>query len=125
MKIKVTTRGNFKKTESLLEKIRNRNPMVVLNKLGQLGVDVLTAATPKDTGLTASSWYYEIKETKKGYDVQWLNSNVVEGFNVALLIQYGHGTGGGGYVAGIDYINPVMDDLFKAAQIDIRKEVLG
>lgn len=125
MKIKVTTRGNFKKTESLLEKIRNRNPMVVLNKLGQLGVDVLTAATPKDTGLTASSWYYEIKETKKGYDVQWLNSNVVDGFNVALLIQYGHGTGGGGYVAGIDYINPVMDDLFKAAQIDIRKEVLG
>lgn len=125
MKIKVTTRGNFKKTESLLEKIRNRNPMVVLNKLGQLGVDVLTAATPKDTGLTASSWYYEIKETKKGYDVQWLNSNVIEGFNVALLIQYGHGTGGGGYVAGIDYINPVMDDLFKAAQIDIRKEVLG
>lgn len=125
MKIKVTTKGNFKKTESLLEKIRNRNPMVVLNKLGQLGVDVLTAATPKDTGLTASSWYYEVKETKKGYDIQWLNSNVVEGFNVALLIQYGHGTGGGGYVAGIDYINPVMDDLFKAAQIDIRKEVLG
>lgn len=125
MRIKVTTRGNFKKTESLLEKIRNRNPMVVLNKLGQLGVDVLTAATPKDTGLTASSWYYEIVKTKEGYDVQWLNSNVVEGFNVALLIQYGHGTGGGGYVAGIDYINPVMDDLFKAAQIDIRKEVLG
>lgn len=125
MKIKVTTRGNFKKTESLLEKIRNRNPMVVLNKLGRLGVDVLTAATPKDTGLTASSWYYEIVKTKEGYDVQWLNSNVVEGFNIALLIQYGHGTGGGGYVAGIDYINPVMDDLFKAAQIDIRKEVLG
>lgn len=125
MRIKATTRGNFKKTESLLEKIRNRNPMVVLNKLGQLGVDVLTAATPKDTGLTASSWYYEIIKTKEGYDVQWLNSNVVEGFNVALLIQYGHGTGGGGYVAGIDYINPVMDDLFKAAQIDIRKEVLG
>lgn len=125
MKIKVTTRGNFKTTESLLEKLRNRNPMVVLNKLGQLGVDVLTAATPKDTGLTASSWYYEIEKTKKGYDIQWLNSNVVEGYNVALLLQYGHGTGGGGYVSGIDYINPVMDDLFKAAQIDIRKEVLG
>lgn len=125
MRIKVTTRGNFKKTESLLEKIRNRNPMVVLNKLGQLGVDILTAATPKDTGLTASSWYYEIQKTKDGYDVQWLNSNVVEGYNVALLIQYGHGTGGGGYVAGIDYINPVMDQLFKAAKIDIGKEVLG
>lgn len=125
MRIKVTTKGNFKKTESLLEKIRNRNPMVVLNKLGQLGVDVLTAATPKDTGLTASSWYYEIQKTKDGYDVQWLNSNVVDGYNVALLIQYGHGTGGGGYVAGIDYINPVMDRLFKAAKIDIGKEVLG
>lgn len=125
MKIKVSTKGDFKKTEGFLTKIRNRNPMVVLDKLGQLGVDVLTAATPKDTGLTASSWYYEIAETKRGYDVQWLNSNVVEGYNVALLIQYGHGTGGGGYVTGIDYINPVMDDLFKAARIDIGKEVLG
>lgn len=125
MKIKVTTKGNFKKTEGFLTKIRNRNPMVVLNKLGQLGVDVLTAATPKDTGLTASSWYYEIAETKRGYDIQWLNSNIVDGYNVALLIQYGHGTGGGGYVAGIDYINPVMDQLFKAAKIDIGKEVLG
>lgn len=125
MKIKVSTKGDFKKTEGFLTKIRNRNPMVVLDKLGQLGVDVLTAATPKDTGLTASSWYYEIKKTKRGYDVQWLNSNVVEGYNVALLIQYGHGTGGGGYVMGIDYINPIMDDLFKAARIDIGKEVLG
>lgn len=125
MKIKVTTRGNFKKIESLLEKIQNRNLMDTFNKLGQLGVDLLKNATPKDTGLTASSWYYEIEKTKEGYDVQWLNSNVVEGYNVALLIQYGHGTGGGGYVAGIDYINPVMDDLFKTAKIDIGKEVLG
>lgn len=125
MKIKVTSTGNFKRTESFLEKIRNRNPMTVLNRLGSLGVDVLTAATPKDTGLTASSWYYQIVKTKKGYEVQWLNSNVVDGFNVALLIQYGHGTRGGGYVAGIDYINPVMDDLFKAAKIDIWKEVTG
>lgn len=125
MKIKVSTKGNFKKTEGLLEKIRNRNPMVVLNRLGQLGVDVLVAATPKDTGLTASSWYYEIEKTKNGYDLQWFNSNVVGQFNVALLIQFGHGTGTGGYVPGIDYINPVMDDLFKAAKIDIWKEVVG
>lgn len=125
MKIKVSTKGDFKKTEGFLTKVRNHNPKIILDKLGQLGVDVLTTATPKDTGLTASSWYYEIKKTKRGYDVQWLNSNMVDGYNVALLIQYGHGTGGGGYVAGIDYINPVMDQLFKAAKIDIGKEVLG
>lgn len=125
MKIKVSTKGNFEKTEGLLEKIRDRDPITTLNRLGQLGVELLSAATPKDTGLTASSWHYEIEKTGKGYDIHWLNSNVVERFSIALLIQYGHGTGTGGYVPGIDYINPVMDVLFKNAKIDIRKEVLS
>lgn len=123
--IKVKTTGSWKKTESFLDRIQKNNPMTVLNKLGQLGVDVLTTATPKDSGLTASSWYYEIEKTREGYNIQWLNSNVVDSYNVALLLQYGHGTNGGGYVVGIDYINPVMDDLLKAAKIDIWKEVAG
>lgn len=123
--IKVKTTGSWKKTESFLDRIQKNNPMTVLNKLGQLGVDVLVTATPKDSGLTASSWYYEIEKTREGYNIQWLNSNVVDGYNVALLLQYGHGTNGGGYVVGIDYINPVMDDLLKAAKIDIWKEVAG
>lgn len=123
--IKVKTTGSWKKTESFLDRIQKNNPMTVLNKLGQLGVDVLVTATPKDSGLTASSWYYEIEKTREGYNIQWLNSNVVDNYNVALLLQYGHGTNGGGYVVGIDYINPVMDDLLKAAKIDIWKEVAG
>lgn len=123
--IKVKTTGSWKKTESFLDRIQKNNPMTVLNKLGQLGVDVLVTATPKDSGLTASSWYYEIEKTREGYNIQWLNSNVVDSYNVALLLQYGHGTNGGGYVVGIDYINPVMDDLLKAAKIDIWKEVAG
>lgn len=123
--IKVKTTGSWKKTERFLDRIQKNNPMTVLNKLGQLGVDVLVTATPKDSGLTASSWYYEIEKTREGYNIQWLNSNVVDSYNVALLLQYGHGTNGGGYVVGIDYINPVMDDLLKAAKIDIWKEVAG
>lgn len=125
MKIKVTTKGNFMRMENFLEDIKNRNLMGTLKNLGQLGVDLLEKNTPKDTGLTASSWYYDVVKTKQGYDIQWKNRNTVEGYNVALLIQYGHGTVSGGYVSGIDYINPVMDQIFKTAKIDIGKEVFG
>lgn len=123
MRIRISSRGNFKKTENLFTRIKNRDPLVALNRIGRLGVDVLTMATPKDSGLTASSWYYKIEKTEKGYDLNWLNSNIVSQFSVALLLQLGHATGTGGYVPGIDYINPVMEDLFKAAKIDIWKEV--
>lgn len=123
--IKVSTKGDFKNLTKFLRKITHRDPMPYLEKLGQAGVIALSQATPQDTGLTAASWYYEVEEVKDGYEVRWLNSNVNKGVNIAVLIQYGHGTNGGGFVQGVDYINPALADLFERAKIDIWKEVIG
>lgn len=85
----------------------------VLERYGQLGVDLLAANTPVDSGLTASSWEYEVIDDDQGVKVVWYNTNVQKGWaNVALLLQYGHATGTGGYVTGVDYINPALQPVF-------------
>ena len=107
--ITIKQSGDFLKTERFLKKSLGTNYMQILHKYGKLGVQQLAAATPVDTGLTAASWGYEIDKNEDGYSIVWYNTNVVDGWaNVALLLQYGHGTGGGGYVEGIDYINPAL-----------------
>ncbi len=116
--------GNFFNLEKLLNRKR-KDPTPILEYYGQAGVDALSAATPVDTGLTAASWYYEIEKTKTGWSIKWNNSNVQNGISVALLIQLGHGTKSGGYVQGIDYINPALADIFKKFSIDIGKELVG
>ena len=83
--------------------------MDILPKYAQQGVDALSDATPKDTGLTAASWSYEIIQNADSISIFFNNSNVVDGYyNVAILLQFGHGTRNGGYVAGRDYINPAI-----------------
>lgn len=118
---KVVSKVNFKNTEKLLKR-KDSDPMTTLKRYAQSGVDALSAATPVDTGLTASSWYYEIEKTRNGYIISWNNSNVENGVPVALLIQLGHATKSGTYVQGIDYINPALKDIFKQFSIDIGKE---
>lgn len=105
--------GGFTKLEKFLVKNDHRNYGALLQLYGDLGVQALEQATPKRTGLTASSWYYEIVENDNGISIQWKNRNVQNGVNVAVLLQYGHGTGTGGYVEGIDYINPAMRPIFE------------
>lgn len=83
-----------------------------LNGIGELGVKALEEATPKDTGLTASSWKYSIKKTKKDIIISWYNTNIQNGVNIAAIIQYGHGTSSGIYIEGIDYINPALEPIF-------------
>lgn len=113
--IQVVQHGNFKKLDSYLEKIKETIKMGELNKIGREGVEALKAATPRRTGLTAESWYYKIERTPRGdTKIIWCNSNVVNDYaNVAILIQYGHATKDGGYVEGIDYINPALEPIFK------------
>lgn len=77
-----------------------------------MGVDALNSATPKDTGLTASSWYYEIEKTSTGVTIAFYNSNIQNGIPIAIILQYGHGTGTGGWVQGRDYINPAIQPIF-------------
>lgn len=106
-------KGSFKNTEGFFTKLISRRYAKVLAKYGELGVQLLAANTPVDTGLTASSWSYEVIDDETGVSVIWKNSNVKKGYaNVALLLQYGHATGTGGYVKGIDYINPALQPIF-------------
>lgn len=97
--------------------------MEILKKYGEIGVEALAAATPKDTGTTAASWRYEIVKKRDGYSLYWCNDNVHNGVNIALILQYGHGTGTGGYVKGMDYINPAIRPIFDAIANDAWREV--
>lgn len=113
MIIKVTKKGNFNKTRNIIKNIQNKKYMDILERIGRLGVDALSRATPVDTGKTSDSWGYSIERGKDSVSVVWTNSNIVNGWaNVAVLIQYGHATRNGGYVQGRDYINPAMRPLF-------------
>lgn len=85
----------------------------ILDKYGEAGCYALRASTPKDTGETALSWTYEIEKNDTGYVIYWLNTHINKGVNIAVILQYGHGTGTGGYVEGIDYINPALRPIFQ------------
>lgn len=110
--LKIDSSGSFKNTESFLNAMTKLDVTSVLNSAGQEGVIALSAATPRETGLAANSWRYEVSGNKGAYTIIWLNSDVENGFPVAIMLQYGHGTGTGGYVAGRDYINPAIKPIF-------------
>lgn len=116
-------KGNFKNTERFLTKAKQMNVRSILEKYGSAGISALSKATPVDTGLTAASWDYTIKVNRYGYSLQWFNTNERNGIPIAILIQYGHGTGTGGYVPPFDYINPAMKPIFDKIADDIWKEV--
>lgn len=122
--IRISHVGNFKKTEEFLRKMKRVDLVKRIEPCCQDGVAALSRATPMDSGKTAASWSYEIKPFGDGVVVYWTNSNVVDGFNVAIGLQYGHGTGWGGYVRGVDYINPAMVPIFEKIASDIWQEVV-
>src|SRR4051812_24335125 len=104
--ISFTQKGSFKNTERYLSKLQKAEMFAVLNKYGSLGVNILSNATPKESGFTAASWSYTIVQRPGYYSIRWHNSHVEDGVPIAIILQYGHGTGTGGYVPGRDYINP-------------------
>lgn len=117
-------KGDFSKTNKFFSRIKKTPKMAILEKYGKQGINALMEATPKDTGKTASSWYYEIEENQNGIRLVFSNSNIVNGWaNIAILLQYGHGTGTGGWVEGIDYINPALKPIFEKIAEDAWKEV--
>lgn len=121
--IKITYKGDFEKTIHWLQKRKRLNILRSLNEYGMRGVQALSAATPVDTGLTAASWGYTIEPGEGSVTISWTNTNINDGVNVAVIIQYGHGTGTGGYVEGIDYINPALKDIFQEIADAAWKEV--
>ncbi len=117
--------GDFKNIENFLKRATGTDDKIrrILSKYGNAGVAALASATPKDSGLTASSWGYEIVSSGTKHTIYWTNSNVVNGIPVAVLIQYGHATGNGGYVQGRDFINPILKPIFEKIANDAWGEV--
>lgn len=112
MGIRFTTRGDFNKTEKFLKAMQKLDIPKILQSAGQRGVNALAAATPIETGLAANSWTFLVEGGKTNCRIVWMNADIENGFPVAIMLQYGYGTGTGGYVAGRDYINPAMRPVF-------------
>jgi len=123
--IKAVVSGSFQNTQSFLNRMKLRQQFAVLQKYGDIGVAALARATPVETSFTASSWYYEIVDKPGYFAIHWSNSHVEDPgrVSIAAILQYGHATRTGGYVEGIDYINPAMRPIFEQAISDMWKEV--
>lgn len=121
--ISVSSEGSFDSTEKFLRKMSTLNVDNILNSEAQKGVAALSKATPQDSGRAAISWGYRIEKTNNSVTISWTNSDVENGFPVALMIQYGHGTGTGGYIQGKDYINPAMRPVFDSIAETVWKAV--
>jgi hypothetical protein len=107
-----STTGSFDNTERFLDTIVNGDIFATLERFGAEGVSALSASTPVDSGETANSWTYEVVRERGSWSIIWGNTHVVDGRPIAILLQYGHGTGTGGFVQGRDYINPAMRPIF-------------
>lgn len=125
MPIVISHKGSFAKTLRFLQKIRSKTFLERAHEYGRMGVDALSLATPRDTGKTAESWSYEIHSTGTSFTISWTNSNNNHGVYIAVLIQYGHGVKGGGYVQGRDYINPAMRPIFDQIADEVWLEVIS
>lgn len=115
--------SGLSKSRARLEKLKDARLFRVLDRFGKQGVAALAAATPKESGETASAWSYQIINERGTHGIRWLNTHMAGSVPVAILLQYGHGTGTGGYVQGRDYINPVIKPLFEQIRAEVRKAV--
>lgn len=122
--IRFRQKGNFSKLSNFLERAKNVVRIGDLDKYGREGVAALASATPVESGLTASSWTYEIVRGKGSVSIRFNNSNIQNGVPIAIILQYGHGTGTGGWVEGRDYINPSVQPLFDKIANNAWKEVM-
>ena len=116
-------KGDFSKTKRYLERVKAAARLSILDKYGREGVAALASATPTETGKTASSWFYEISHDKGSATITFSNSNINKGVPIAIILQYGHGTGTGGWVEGRDYINPAIQPIFDKIANEAWKEV--
>ena len=116
-------KGGWDRTESFLKRVIRLNLPPRLQAAAAEGVAALAAATPKESGLTANSWTAEVTIGANGFTIEWQNTHVVSGVPIAIILQYGHGTGTGGYVQGRDYINPAIQPVFDKIADEIWKEV--
>lgn len=125
MAISFKQKGNFDKLNSFFQRAKEVIKLSDLDKYGREGVEALRHATPKDTGMTAASWSYEITRRNDVISLEFYNSNVERGIPIAILLQYGHATRNGGFVQGVDYINPSLKPIFERIANNAWKDVIG
>lgn len=125
MDIGINQSGSFDNVEKFLKKMKLFYSLVskTLDAQGRAGVEALRAATPRGSGLAAQSWSYQVSQNRGGVSITWLNSDVENGFPVAIMLQYGYATGTGGYVQGRDYINPALKPIFDKIADEVWKAV--
>lgn len=121
--ISFRSKGDFSKLTRYLEQIKESAKVGILDKYGKAGVAALASATPLDSGLAANSWDYSIEHTSNSAKITFVNNDVENGFPVAIMLQYGHGTGTGGWVQGRDYINPAIQPIFDKIVEEAWREV--
>lgn len=121
----VTTTGSFRNTERFLKRLVSGDIYNGIESMAQEGVNALASATPMDSGLAADSWTFEVERSKGSCTISWNNFDVENGFPVAIMLQYGYGTGTGGYVAGQDYINPAIRPVFDRIAEQVWKAVIS
>lgn len=121
----ISKKGDFSKTEKFLKKALGKDYIKILEQYGEYGVQALSLYTPIESGRTARSWSYDIKQEDGSISVVWYNSNINQGVNIAVILQYGHATRNGGYVQGIDYINPALRPIFQDLADKAWKEVVS
>jgi len=121
--ITITASGSFKNTDKFLKAMSHLDIRSILEESGREGVAALALATPIRTGRTATSWSYEVTHKSSLWEIVWSNGDVENGFPVAIMLQYGHGTGTGGYVQGTDYINPAIQPIFDNIAVKVWRAV--
>jgi len=120
---RLRSRGSFDNTEAFLKAMEDFTIDRQLDRYAQEGMFALAATTPRDSGITAQSWGYQVRRQGTNVTITWTNDSKNGGFPIAIMLQYGHGTGTGGYVSGRDYINPTMRPVFDAIADGVWKEV--
>ena len=117
--------GDLSKTEKMFKQAISKDWQQLMDHYGRIGCDALAANTPVDTGKTASSWTYKTIRTPFSITLQFHNTNVIRGVNIALILQFGRGVPTGGFIEGRDYINPAISPLFDQMVINAWREVTG
>jgi len=123
--ITFTQKGSFDNTERYLRKMKEVDALSVLSRYGSLGVNALSNATPRESGRTAEGWYYTTVVRKGYYSIRWHNTHIEDGVNIAVILQYGHGTRNGGYVQGRDYIMPAIRPIFDQISAEADRALRG
>lgn len=117
------SQGDWRPTRNWMARMAKLDLALIMNQFGKEGVEALSRATPSSSGHTANSWNYQVKRTGNSWRIDWTNSHVNKGVNIAVILQYGHGTRNGGYVVGRDYINPAIKPVFDKIAKQAWKEV--